>query len=88
MKSHDHVAFVFLPGCPAQAGHVVGVDMEWRAGFGTVSRQRISLIQLAVKERVFLLDLCAPGLSHHSLTVNFIRTLLTNTSVIKLGEDL
>lgn len=68
-----------------QAGHVVGVDMEWRAGFGTVSTQRISLIQLAVKERVFLLDLCAPGLSHHSLTVNFIRTLLTNTSVLKLG---
>ncbi|XP_034168728.2 exonuclease mut-7 homolog [Pangasianodon hypophthalmus] len=68
-----------------QAGRVVGVDMEWRAGFGTVSTQRISLIQLAVKERVFLLDLCAPGLSHHSLTVNFIRALLTDTSVLKLG---
>ncbi|XP_060764960.1 exonuclease mut-7 homolog isoform X2 [Neoarius graeffei] len=68
-----------------QTGGVVGVDMEWRAGFGTVSTQRISLIQLAVKEQVFLLDLCAPGLSHHSLTINFIRTLLTDTSVLKLG---
>ncbi|KAG7322986.1 hypothetical protein KOW79_014332 [Hemibagrus wyckioides] len=68
-----------------QAGHVVGVDMEWRARFGTVSTQSISLIQLAVKERVFLLDLCAPGLRHHSLTVSFIRVLLTNTSVLKLG---
>lgn len=66
---------------------MVGVDMEWRAGFGTVSTQRISLIQLAVKERVFLLDLCAPGLSHHGLTVNFIRTLLTDTNVLKLGEE-
>ncbi|KAI5620093.1 exonuclease mut-7-like, partial [Silurus asotus] len=68
-----------------QTGRVVGVDMEWRAGFGTVSTQRISLIQLAVKERVFLLDLCAPGLTHHSLTISFIRALLTDTRVLKLG---
>ncbi|KAK3550447.1 hypothetical protein QTP86_025727 [Hemibagrus guttatus] len=68
-----------------QAGHVVGVDMEWRARFGTVSTQSISLIQLAVKERVFLLDLCAPDLRHHSLTVSFVRALLTNTSILKLG---
>lgn len=69
-----------------QAGQVVGVDMEWRAGFGTVSStQHISLIQLALKERVFLLDLCSPALSHHSLIVDFIRALLTNASVLKLG---
>ncbi|KAF5890396.1 exonuclease mut-7, partial [Clarias magur] len=68
-----------------QAGRVVGVDMEWRAGFGAVSTQRLSLIQLALKERVFLLDLCAPGVRHHSLTVSFIRALLTEPSVLKLG---
>lgn len=61
--------------------------MEWRAGFGTVSTQHISLIQLALKERVFLLDLCAPGVRHHSLTVSFIRELLTEPSVLKLGEE-
>ncbi|XP_062870052.1 exonuclease mut-7 homolog [Trichomycterus rosablanca] len=68
-----------------QTGNVVGVDMEWRAGFGTVCTQRLALIQLAVKGQVFLLDLCAPGLSHHSLTVNFIRSLLTDESILKLG---
>ncbi|XP_060752171.1 exonuclease mut-7 homolog [Tachysurus vachellii] len=68
-----------------QAGHVVGVDMEWRARFGTVSTQSISLIQLAMKEQVFLLDLCSPGLRHHSLTIGFIRALLTDVSVLKLG---
>ncbi|XP_027018201.1 exonuclease mut-7 homolog [Tachysurus fulvidraco] len=68
-----------------QAGHVVGVDMEWRARFGTVSTQGISLIQLAMKEHVFLLDLCSPGLRHHSLTIDFIRALLTDVSVLKLG---
>uniref|UniRef100_A0AAR2L7A4 3'-5' exonuclease domain-containing protein n=1 Tax=Pygocentrus nattereri TaxID=42514 RepID=A0AAR2L7A4_PYGNA len=64
---------------------VVGVDMEWRAGFGTVSTQRVALIQLAVEGQVFLLDLCAHSLSHHSLTVQFIRTLLTDKNVLKLG---
>ncbi|KAL7847877.1 hypothetical protein AOLI_G00225950 [Acnodon oligacanthus] len=66
-------------------GSVVGVDMEWRAGFGTVSTQRVALIQLAVEGQVFLLDLCARSLSHHSLTVQFIRTLLTDKNVLKLG---
>ncbi|XP_017563688.1 exonuclease mut-7 homolog isoform X1 [Pygocentrus nattereri] len=70
---------VLKPGC------VVGVDMEWRAGFGTVSTQRVALIQLAVEGQVFLLDLCAHSLSHHSLTVQFIRTLLTDKNVLKLG---
>lgn len=60
--------------------------MEWRAGFGTVSTQHVALIQLAVKGQVFLLDLCARSLNHHSLTVQFIRTLLTDKNVLKLGE--
>ncbi|KAI4886029.1 hypothetical protein NFI96_024196, partial [Prochilodus magdalenae] len=70
---------VLEPGC------VVGVDMEWRAGFGTVSTQRVALIQLAVEGQVFLLDLCAHSLSHHSLTVQFIRTVLTDKNILKLG---
>lgn len=62
------------------------MDMEWRAGFGTVCTQRLALIQLAVKGQVFMLDLCAPGLRHHSLPVNFIRSLLADQSILKLGE--
>ncbi|KAG9263260.1 hypothetical protein AMEX_G23275 [Astyanax mexicanus] len=68
-----------------QAGVVVGVDMEWRAGFGTVFTQNVALIQLAVKGQVFLLDLCSQSLNCHSLTVQFIRALLTDSSVLKLG---
>ncbi|KAF4107973.1 exonuclease mut-7 homolog isoform X1 [Onychostoma macrolepis] len=70
---------VLKPGC------VVGIDMEWRAGFGTVSSQRVALIQLAVQERVFLLDLCAHAISHHSTTVNFIKALLSDKNILKLG---
>ncbi|KAI2659986.1 hypothetical protein H4Q32_022569 [Labeo rohita] len=70
---------ILFPGC------VVGMDMEWRAGFGTVSSQRVALIQLAVQERVFLLDLCAHAISHHSTTVNFIRALLSDKNILKLG---
>ncbi|XP_028827073.1 exonuclease mut-7 homolog isoform X2 [Denticeps clupeoides] len=66
-----------------QSGTVVGVDMEWRAGFGTVSQQRVSLVQLAAPGQVFLLDLCAPGFSQHVL--QFLRQLLCASSILKLG---
>jgi len=62
--------------------------MEWRAGFGTVSPQCVALIQLALQEQVFLLDLCAHAISHHSITVDFIRALLLDKSIIKLGRRL
>ncbi|KAK7120216.1 hypothetical protein R3I94_020278 [Phoxinus phoxinus] len=70
---------VLKPGC------VVGIDMEWRACFGSVSPQRVALIQLALQDQVFLLDLCAHAISHHSITVDFIRALLSDKSIIKLG---
>ncbi|XP_062410629.1 exonuclease mut-7 homolog isoform X2 [Sardina pilchardus] len=68
-----------------QPGAVVGVDMEWRAGFGTVSQQRVALIQLAVPGSVFLLDLCAPAFSQSPQTLRFIRDLLAHKNVLKLG---
>lgn len=70
-----------------QDGCVVGIDMEWRAGFGTVSSQHVALIQLAVQGRVFLLDLCAHDISQHSATVDFIRALLSHRDILKLGEQ-
>ncbi|TRY74118.1 hypothetical protein DNTS_026667 [Danionella cerebrum] len=66
-------------------GNVVGIDMEWRAVFGTGSSQNVALIQLAIKDHVFLLDLCAPAISHHSDTVDFIRALLSDKNILKLG---
>ncbi|XP_051971431.1 exonuclease mut-7 homolog isoform X2 [Xyrauchen texanus] len=66
-------------------GSLVGIDMEWRAGFGTVSPQCVALIQLAVQGQVFLLDLCAQSISHHNTTVNFIRALLSDKNILKLG---
>ncbi|KAJ8286604.1 hypothetical protein GJAV_G00041050 [Gymnothorax javanicus] len=68
-----------------QSGTSVGLDMEWRAGFGTIPRQRVALIQLAVPEQVFLLDLCETEFAEHKRTVHFIRTLFSNETILKLG---
>ncbi|XP_053551867.1 exonuclease mut-7 homolog [Bombina bombina] len=38
-------------------GQTVGVDMEWRPSFGDLGKPNVSLIQVAVKGEVFLLDL-------------------------------
>ncbi|CAN9504964.1 unnamed protein product [Ophioblennius macclurei] len=66
-------------------GLTVGVDMEWQPTFGCVSAQQVALIQLAVPDQVFLLDLCASGFGHHPETINFIRTLFAEREILKLG---
>ncbi|XP_060918066.1 exonuclease mut-7 homolog [Labrus mixtus] len=66
-------------------GGVVGVDMEWQPTFGCISTQRVALIQIAVCEQVFLLDLCASGFCQHPDTISFIRTLFSQRNVLKLG---
>ncbi|KAG9354167.1 hypothetical protein JZ751_012291 [Albula glossodonta] len=68
-----------------QPGSRVGVDMEWLAGFGAVPRQRVALIQLAVREEVFLIDLRETTFSEHEHTVKFIRTFFSDPKVLKLG---
>lgn len=65
---------------------MVGLDMEWQPTFGCASVQQIALIQLAVLDDVFLLDLCAEGFCQHPDTVSFIRSLFSVRSVLKLGE--
>lgn len=80
-----------LDGCRDllfKAGGTVGVDMEWRSGFGCMVPQRVALIQLAVQDRVFILDMCSPGLWQHPDTLAFMRALLCDTTVRKLGYDL
>ncbi|KAJ7986881.1 hypothetical protein DPEC_G00333000 [Dallia pectoralis] len=91
--TREHVHFLEMPEelercrkAVLQPGSVVGVDMEWRAGFGAVSsQQQVSLIQLAVLGQVFLLDLCAPGFSQHVDMVDFITRFFTDPTVLKLG---
>ncbi|KAI3362415.1 hypothetical protein L3Q82_012713 [Scortum barcoo] len=64
---------------------VVGVDMEWQPTFGCISTQRVALIQLAVFDQVFLLDLCANGFCQHPDTISFIRSFFSSRNVLKLG---
>ncbi|KAK1800638.1 hypothetical protein P4O66_005842, partial [Electrophorus voltai] len=68
-----------------QPGRLVAVDMEWRPSFGTVCAPRLALIQLAVQDCVFLLDLCSPGLRQHHQTVRLVCSLLTDEEILKLG---
>ncbi|KAM7393044.1 hypothetical protein PAMA_007930 [Pampus argenteus] len=66
-------------------GGIVGVDMEWQPTFGCISTQKVALIQLAVFEQAFLLDLCANGLCQHADTISFIRSFFSTRNVLKLG---
>uniref|UniRef100_A0A3Q4N3B2 Exonuclease 3'-5' domain containing 3 n=1 Tax=Neolamprologus brichardi TaxID=32507 RepID=A0A3Q4N3B2_NEOBR len=66
-------------------GIVVGVDMEWQPTFGCISTQQVALIQLAVSDQVFLIDLCARRFCEHPETISFIRSLFSQQSVLKLG---
>ncbi|XP_014843453.1 PREDICTED: exonuclease mut-7 homolog isoform X1 [Poecilia mexicana] len=64
---------------------VVGVDMEWQPTFGCIAAQNVALIQLAVLDQVFLLDLCAKGFCHQPDLVGFIRALFSERNILKLG---
>ncbi|KAM4696447.1 exonuclease mut-7 homolog isoform 2-T2 [Rhinophrynus dorsalis] len=73
-------------------GQVVGVDMEWRPSFGGLGRPKVSLIQLAVKEEVFLLDLLqvttADGEESKTMRGDlgrFIKKLFCSPGITKLG---
>ncbi|XP_078406608.1 exonuclease mut-7 homolog isoform X2 [Cetorhinus maximus] len=73
-----------------QAGHVVGIDMEWRPTFGVLTNTRVSVIQIAMKDCVYLLDL--PQLvkeseseSRQAELIHFIQTLFTDQTITKLG---
>ncbi|XP_070312606.1 exonuclease mut-7 homolog isoform X4 [Odocoileus virginianus] len=72
-----------------QPGQVVGVDLEWRPSFGVGGRPRVSLMQVAVAGRVFLLDL--PRLSSPTggqapqAFSQLVSRLLSDPSITKLG---
>ncbi|XP_056289107.1 exonuclease mut-7 homolog [Pseudoliparis swirei] len=64
---------------------IVGVDMEWQPTFGCISTQQVALIQLAVLDQVFLLDLCANGFRQYPDTIIFMQTLFSERNILKLG---
>lgn len=73
-----------------QPGQVVGVDLEWRPSFGAGGRPRVSLMQVAVEGRVFLLDLPqlsspAGGQAPRAFS-QLVSRLLSDPSITKLGE--
>ncbi|NWU28871.1 MUT7 Exonuclease, partial [Dyaphorophyia castanea] len=73
-----------------QPGQVVGVDMEWKPSFGTVGKPRVALLQLALKDEVFLLDLPrllqqAEAQGHREKLPHFIQMLYADAAITKLG---
>ncbi|NXI50905.1 MUT7 Exonuclease, partial [Chloroceryle aenea] len=71
-------------------GQVVGIDMEWRPSFGMVGKPHVSLLQIALKDEVFLLDL--PRLLEQAETEgekeklpHFIQMLYSDAAITKLG---
>ncbi|XP_043326331.1 exonuclease mut-7 homolog [Cervus canadensis] len=72
-----------------QPGQVVGVDLEWRPSFGAGGRPQVSLMQVAVAGRVFLLDLPrlsspAGGQAPRAFS-QLVSRLLSDPSITKLG---
>ncbi|CAG04881.1 unnamed protein product, partial [Tetraodon nigroviridis] len=93
--TEDKIVFVDTPEALLQCqkvvlkeGALVGVDMEWQPTFGCSSTQQVALMQLAVMDQVFLLDISTEGFSQHSNTVSFIRSLFSSKNVLKLGYSM
>ncbi|XP_060579875.1 exonuclease mut-7 homolog [Ruditapes philippinarum] len=68
-----------------QPGSVVGIDSEWRPAFcGQI--QKVALLQLAVKDRVFLLDLVSlDKLFTEKMWQEFAQSFFCSSDVLKLG---
>lgn len=74
-----------------QPGQVVGIDMEWRPSFGMVGKPRVSLLQIALKDEVFLLDLPrlleqAEAEGEKEKLPRFIQMLYSDAAITKLGN--
>ena len=66
---------------------MVGIDSEWKPFFGT-KKSELALIQIASRERVYILDVCSLGLKYPELWNELGRTLFANENIIKLGKYL
>lgn len=61
--------------------------MEWQPTFGGISAQKVALIQLAVHDQVFLLDLSVVEFCQHLDLIDFIRVLFSDQNILKLGKQ-
>nr|XP_020664814.1 exonuclease mut-7 homolog [Pogona vitticeps] len=74
-----------------QPGRIVGIDMEWRSSFGFVGEKpRVSLVQLAIQGRVFLLDMLQLLRQDHQgeeeeRLACFFQALFADPAITKLG---
>uniref|UniRef100_A0A8C3AAL7 Exonuclease 3'-5' domain containing 3 n=1 Tax=Cyclopterus lumpus TaxID=8103 RepID=A0A8C3AAL7_CYCLU len=65
------------------------VDMEWQPTFGCISTQQVALIQLAVLDQVFLLDLCVQSNTSKCLFILLsLPFLLSSLSGYGMSGDL
>jgi len=64
---------------------MVGIDSEWKPFFGT-KKNELALIQIASRERVYILDVCSLGLKYPKLWNELGRTLFANENIVKLGK--
>ncbi|KAJ8032206.1 Alpha-ketoglutarate-dependent dioxygenase alkB-like 3 [Holothuria leucospilota] len=73
-----------------QSCGLVGIDMEWRASYLAFQDSvQVSIVQLATKSKVFLLDMLAlDSKSNHKVVTNFFLEVFSNKDVQKLGYDM
>jgi ribonuclease D len=64
---------------------MVGIDSEWKPYFGT-RRNELALTQIATRERVYILDVCALGSKCAALWHRLGLALLGNENIVKLGK--
>ncbi|XP_021375991.1 exonuclease mut-7 homolog isoform X2 [Mizuhopecten yessoensis] len=72
----------------SQPGTTVGIDSEWRPGFGNTV-QRVALMQLAVLDHIFLLDVISLSQQlQEDDWQQFVACVFCNPAILKLGYGL
>lgn len=72
-----------------QKGALIGVDAEWRLPICNGGEERMAVMQLALNDTVYLLDMLAlPQRIPQSKLRSFIRDIFANNSTIKLGYSI
>ncbi|XP_019855609.1 PREDICTED: exonuclease mut-7 homolog [Amphimedon queenslandica] len=71
-----------------ETGAVIGIDAEWRIAVCNNGEERLSLLQLAVHDAIFLLDpLVLPERIPHDELTRFINKIFGSSKTLKLGYE-
>ena len=65
----------------------LGFDSEWKPYFSINSVSNIALIQLAVKDKVYILDMIALADAFKGPIAKEFITFMANSQITKLGND-